>query len=175
MVKHFTFAVENTKPVHYFNIAQILLYLLQFYDCESQFRYIKQQMKILIWHFQCFEEFIPNTTKQERAKLLFKSISQTQARITQMYTNIYSSNNYDNIAFVALNQETRNDKLYLRWKNLAMFKSVKCNYCGKHCNQQQLRTCRRCKQAYYCDKICQKKDWSKNNHSRMCVQKQSGK
>ncbi len=42
-------------------------------------------------------------------------------------------------------------------------RKFECNFCD---NIDNLKCCSQCKNTYYCDKICQKKDW--NNHKKNC-------
>ena len=64
-----------------------------------------------------------------------------------------------------VDENSRNDKLFSKWKNILPLKC--CNYCGK--NNKRLRKCQRCKKMYYCDKLCQKKDWKLNRHWLCCT------
>lgn len=42
-----------------------------------------------------------------------------------------------------------------------------CRVCGKCALGTKLKRCTRCKQAFYCSQICQKKDW--RQHKRRCI------
>ena len=64
-----------------------------------------------------------------------------------------------------INPKTREDELYLKWKNVTSIKY--CNYCEK--SDGKLSKCKNCKKVYYCSKLCQKKDWNLKCHRNVCV------
>jgi hypothetical protein len=48
-----------------------------------------------------------------------------------------------------------------------------CNYCKNVPKEDiySLSACGKCHLVYYCNSICQRKDWSERNHSRWCCNK----
>lgn len=64
-----------------------------------------------------------------------------------------------------VNQETRNEVLYSKWRNTTTVRS--CSVCKK--NDKPLRKCKKCKKRLYCSKKCQKIDWNTNNHCAQCL------
>ena len=73
--------------------------------------------------------------------------------------------------FSLLNAKTRSNKDNLRWRNMLVQKKVECHYCQKRCDEYQLKLCNKCKNTYYCSKICQKKDWNLRFHKIACMNK----
>ena len=68
-----------------------------------------------------------------------------------------------------LNTKVNSDcvnKNFLKWKNAILKRDIHCNYCGNGTKDRDLFVCKQCKQAYYCDKKCQKMDW--NKHKNVC-------
>ena len=61
-----------------------------------------------------------------------------------------------------INKETRDNNLYLKWKNVTSIKY--CNDC--YSSDRKLKTCNKCKQVMYCSKNCQKRDWKL--HKSVC-------
>ena len=55
-------------------------------------------------------------------------------------------------------------KYYYGWRNLTLLKE--CHYCHEKSNK--LKKCKKCLNAFYCSKICQKRDWNLNNHREKC-------
>lgn len=56
-------------------------------------------------------------------------------------------------------------------KDIEKVKTHKCKYCGKHGknnkdDKETLKKCSACKMVWYCDKICQKRDWP--THRLIC-------
>ena len=70
-----------------------------------------------------------------------------------------NNNNDDNIK---VDKSDTNDNNNDSSKN--KLNGKRCNYCNKI--DGKLKTCTRCKQAFYCSKKCQKKDWK--NHKKVC-------
>ena len=75
-------------------------------------------------------------------------------------------NQYNCLLKYVLNKESRDEKLFIKWKNVTSIKA--CNRCGrKDLTLKKCQLCEKKNQVYYCSKKCQKKDW---NGSRHCHQ-----
>ena len=72
-------------------------------------------------------------------------------------------NEYKLLMLNIINKETRNHKLYLKWKNVCLLK--RCNFCKR--NDKKLKKhkykYRNTANVYYCSKFCQKRDWMLNH------------
>ena len=62
-----------------------------------------------------------------------------------------------------INNKTRKDQLYLKWKYSIMDKC--CSNCKE--KNKKLMKCKKCKNVLFCSKLCQKKYW-KLGHSKEC-------
>ena len=76
------------------------------------------------------------------------------------------------LILLILNQNTRNETYYSKWKNILLNKlNIKCNYCQLNIidiPHRKFKKCSQCKKVYYCCKECQKRDWIKNKHNNIC-------
>ena len=94
---------------------------------------------------------------------IIQELRQNQERLFGHHTTNYNSKNaniamrnqFENWIKCVLVCETRNDTLFIKWKNVNLMK--KCALCGK--NKNQLKKCKQCRKVVYCSKQCQKQDW----------------
>ena len=105
-----------------------------------------------------------NVYNQRRRLKLFASVM-TKLR---NYGSKYWCQNQGNMIISILDEQTRNKQDYLKWKNVIFDKRNQCDTCGKSCDEYQLRICKRCKNAHYCSKKCQKFDWNRGHHKYQC-------
>ena len=85
--------------------------------------------------------------------------------LTREYFDSKSVQNLVDKLFDKNNTSLYDNSSYQTWKNLTMIKE--CKYCFN--KSKVLRKCKICRNAYYCSKSCQKKDWIYNNHKEECI------
>lgn len=58
---------------------------------------------------------------------------------------------------------------FVQWKNSILKRDRDCGFCYDKRNSlnKDLRVCKRCKKAYYCSKLCQKREWKQ--HKKECM------
>ena len=80
----------------------------------------------------------------------------------------YGTKRSHDMITTTLDEKRRDKSEFARWKNTIVENKKKCNFCHKTCDESSLRVCKRCKNAYYCSKKCQKSDWNSTNHKYKC-------
>ena len=90
----------------------------------------------------------------------FRRGSKTYGNISQGFIKRHGDNN--NNDDIKVDKSDTNDNNNDSSKN--KLNGKRCNYCNKI--DAKLKKCTRCKQAFYCSKKCQKKDWK--NHKKVC-------
>lgn len=108
--------------------------------------------------------------QKQSLETLKEIISKHKREAQELHQNNLVSNAYlyQHQQFVrhVLDKNTRNEMLYLQWKNATCVK--KCHACCNHRQTHRLYKCKRCKSVFYCSKRCQKKDWNSKNH--LCIE-----
>ena len=74
----------------------------------------------------------------------------------------------DQQTFCSILQKKKNSKLFVKWKNDVLNRKKYCSFCcnGTYNRRKDFHVCKRCKNAYYCNKKCQKMHWSE--HKKNC-------
>ena len=125
---------------------------------------VEKQMKRIWFNPAVLEKRIFKLNdKIERMKVLISCMQDLRS-----YATKYWAQNHSKIVVSVLDERTRNAKDFLIWKNVIFNKLKRCNFCDKTCNESSLLVCKRCRQARYCSKICQKSDWNIGSHKDSC-------
>merc|ERR1712173_185023 len=113
---------------------------------------------VSIWLSTWFDKIEIMQTRQSMVNGTEPFNTGMQLSLIVLKENWYLNQMYDHSS-VLIEQTWKQKWMDMRCANIG---------CNVQRNDKELRICKGCRAVRYCSKKCQKVDWKKNNHKRIC-------